>query len=100
MLVAMNYVLFISIRQFTNLAWTQFLDCNTECRDKWKKVSQSVSPGSQHDDSERSVVEALLFRETFVDRDQHIEAPRHRLKQGTVIEIGPIHFRRGFNLVL
>ncbi|MBI3574676.1 MAG: hypothetical protein HY083_03335 [Gammaproteobacteria bacterium] len=89
-----------SAGQFANLAWTKFPNCTAKCRNKRKKINQSVGPGPKHNDRERPVVEPLLPGKAFVDRDQHIEAPGHRLKQRAIVKISPTHFRSSFNLVL
>lgn len=88
-----------SAGQFTNLTWTKFLNGKSQRWNKWKKVDQSVGPSAKHNNREGAIVEPLLLRKAFVDRDQHIEAPIHRIKQGTIVKIGPTHFRSGFNLV-
>jgi hypothetical protein len=40
-----------------------------------------------------------LFGKTFVHGNEYVEALGHRIKERSVVEIRPIHFRRRVNLV-
>ena len=85
--------------QFANLAWTKFFDCKAKCRDKGKKISQTVRPGPKNNNSERPIVKPLLFGQALVNCDQDIEAPGHDIQQRAIIKVAPTHLRDCLNLV-
>jgi hypothetical protein len=85
--------------QFADLTRTKFFDCKAKCRDKGKKIGQTVCLGPKNNNSERPIVKPLLFRQTLVNCDQDIEAPGHGIQQGTIIKITPTHLWGCLNLV-
>jgi hypothetical protein len=86
-------------RDFVNLTCLGVFKHRSQLRAERKQVHQAVCFRSQDDYGQRSIADTLLFRETFVHGNEHVEMLCHRIKKRTVIEIRPAYFRRGPNFV-
>ena len=87
------------IGDFVNLARLGVLERRSKPGNVRKQVHQAICFHSQDDYSQRSVVDTLLFGETFVNSNEDVEAVSHRIKERPVIEISPAHLLCRSNLV-